>query len=227
MSVRGIGAWSAATAVLLALVGCGSSGSQSSTSSSAAAAPSTTAASSTPSTAQTTAAPTSSAASTTPTSSAGVTPPGTKLAVGKTAILALKPLGDVSSSPATERVQITVESIVKGTLADFNGIQLNAAQKAGIPFYVKVRLTNVGPGDLSASNNDPSIDIEGVDNTGQTQQSLTFIGNFPRCNSISPPKPMTRGKSFETCLTFLIPGGITAAAYTGTSDYSNSPVTWK
>jgi hypothetical protein len=38
---------------------------------------------------------------------------------------------------------------------------------------------------------------------------------------------MTTGKSYETCLTFLVPGGITAAAYTGDSDYIDSPVMWK
>jgi hypothetical protein len=210
MSAKGMGALPLAALVASGMFGCG--GSKSSTSSSAAPAPSTTpASSSTPA----------------PPSGAGLTAPGTKLATGKTAIVGYKPTGDYSNSPAKQRLQITVTSIVKGTLADFSGIKLDAAQKASTPFYVKVRLTNVGPGDVAAGTNDPSVDIEGLDSTGQTQQSVTFLGDFPRCNATSPVRPMTHGKSFATCLTFLVPGGITAAAYTGTSDYVNSPVTWR
>ncbi|HEY6396601.1 MAG TPA: hypothetical protein VIX82_04000 [Solirubrobacteraceae bacterium] len=109
---------------------------------------------------------------------------------------------------------------------DFNGIQLNAAQKASIPEYVKVRLSDLSPGDASGSNNDPSVAVEGVDNTGQQQQSVTFFGTFPRCNSVSAPHPFTQGKSLETCLTFMVPGGITHAAWIGADSYVSSPVSW-
>lgn len=216
----------AAVIVVVAIVGCGSS---SSTSTSSPATSSTRTAPVPSTTGAATSAPTSTAPSTTAAAvpSGAVTAPGTKLAVGKTAIVAYKRGSDFSNSPATQRLQITVTSIVKGTLADFNGLQLDATQKAGTPFYVKVRIANVGPGDVAAGTDDPSVDIEGLDSTGQTQQSVTFLGTFPRCNAVSPPKRMTRGKSFDTCLTFLVPGGIKAAAYTGTSDYVNSPVTWR
>jgi hypothetical protein len=147
--------------------------------------------------------------------------------VGQTALVAYKPTSDFSNSPAKDRLEVTVTSITKGTLSDFNGIQLDAAEKASTPFYVKVRIKNAGPGDVTASDSDPSVEVQGVDKTGQTQQSVTFIGDFPKCNDVTPPKHMTTGKSYETCLTFLVPGGITAAAYTGDSDYIDSPVTWK
>jgi hypothetical protein len=85
----------------------------------------------------------------------------------------------------------TAIRIVKGSLADFSGLKLNATQKAGTPFYVKVRITNVGPGNLSADDNDPSVQIEGIDSTGQPQQSVSFIGDFPRCNSDYESSPVT------------------------------------
>ena len=72
----------------------------------------------------------------------------------------------------------------------------------------------------------PGIQIEGVDKTGQTQQSVTFFGDFPKCDEKSAPNPMGVGSSFETCLTFLVPGGITKVAYTGTESYIDKPVTW-
>jgi hypothetical protein len=71
------------------------------------------------------------------------------------------------------------------------------------------------------------VSIAGVDDTGATQQSTVTIGEFPRCEDKEPPKPFSRGKTVETCLIFLVPGGITKAAYTGTEAYVTSPVTWK
>ncbi len=228
MSAMGTRILPVAAFVVVAVVGCGGGGSKSSTSTSSPAAFSTSTASVPATAGASTAAPSSTATSTPASAPAGaVTAPGTKLAVGRTAIVAYKPGSDFSNSPAKQRLQITVTSIAKGTLADFNGLKLDATQKAGTPFYVKVRIENVGPGDAAAGTDDPSVDIEGLDSTGQTQQSVTFLGTFPRCDDVSPPKLLTRGKSFATCLTFLVPGGITAAAYTGTSDYVSSPVTWR
>jgi hypothetical protein len=161
-------------------------------------------------------------ARTTPAES-GITAPGTALTAGQTATVYYTP-------PLTTgkkfMLKVTVESIQKGTLADFNGIRLDAAQKASTPEYVKIRLSDLSPGTASASNNDPSVAINGIDNTGQQQQSVTFFGTFPRCNAVSAPQPFTQGKSFETCLTFLVPGGITKAAWIGTDGYIGSPVTW-
>jgi hypothetical protein len=136
-----------------------------------------------------------------------------------------KPLSaSPSDKTTTLTLKVTVGSIERGTLADFNGIQLNANQKAGIPEYVKVRLTNLGPGAMRGS--DASVAVEGVDNTGQTEQSVTFIGDFPRCPDNESNTPLSSGQSFETCLTFLVPGGITKVAYSGTNSYIDSPVTW-
>jgi hypothetical protein len=40
------------------------------------------------------------------------------------------------------------------------------------------------------------------------------------------PNPLRAGQSFQTCLRYLPPGGITKVAYTGTNAYETSPVTW-
>lgn len=210
------------SALALALTACG--GGSSSTSSSPTATHATssaTASASASSTVPTT--PATPATATTPASGSGITAPGASLTSGQTAtVLYTPPL----TTGKKFMLKVTVESIQKGTLADFNGIQLDAAQKASTPVYVRVRLSDLSLGNASASNNDPSVAINGIDNTGQQQQSVTFFGTFPRCNSVSAPRPFTRGTSFETCLTFMVPGGITKAAWIGTDSYINSPVTW-
>jgi hypothetical protein len=154
--------------------------------------------------------------------------PGAKLAAGQSATVPYQTTKSNGANGPTYKLSITVESIERGTLADFNGIQLDADQKASTPYYVQVRLANLGPGTLNTSDNDPAGQIQGVDKTGQPQDSVTFLlGTFPRCPDHDTPKAFKPGQSFSTCLTFLVPGGITKVAYTGPpQSYYDSPVTW-
>jgi hypothetical protein len=201
----------------LVLAGCGGA----SHSASKTASGTTSSAPSTTTAASTTAGSTAPAASSVP----GATPPGQALSVGASATLPYTPVS-APHGPGKFKLGVVVSAIEKGTLSDFNGVKLDATEKAATPVYVKVKITNLGDGDAGTPDN-PSLNIEGIDNTGETQQSVTFLGEFPRCEGKEPPKPFTHGKSFETCLVFLVPGGITKVAYTGTEAYVESPVTWK
>jgi hypothetical protein len=177
-----------------------------------------------PATAGTTTTAASSGAATTAsvsTKSGGVASPGTKLSVGQTAKVAYTPVGS-GAGPST--LLVTVKSFQKGSLSDFNGIQLDASQKAGTPYYVKVHVQNLGPHTIDVDGT--AAAIEGVDNTGNNQQSVTFIGSFPPCNDMASTTPLGAGHSYDDCLTFLVPGGITKVSYNGTTDYIDSPVTW-
>jgi cytoskeletal protein RodZ len=207
-------------AVVIVLAGCGGGGSSSSSAqtSPATTTSTTTTSVSTPSTAAST---TSSAAS-----ASGTTAPGSSLAVGDTATVPYQPVGANQSAKPKFTLQVTITALEKGSLNDFNGIKLDATEKASTPVYIKAKISNAGPGDAGGGGN-PSVNVEGVDTSGETQQSVTFFGDFPRCEYVEAPKPFTKGKSFTTCLTFLIPGGITKAAYTGTEKYVLTPVTWK
>jgi hypothetical protein len=118
------------------------------------------------------------------------------------------------ASGPTYKLQVTVDSIKKGSLKDFNGIQLNSNEKASTPYYATVRITNVGPTSFNTSSNDPAISVEGVDDTGNTDTSVTCFGTFPPCPDADTPNPLRAGQSFQTCLTYLVPGGITKVAYT-------------
>jgi hypothetical protein len=153
-------------------------------------------------------------------SSGGALAPGTKLTVGASATVRYTPLSH--STPSN--LKVTVQSLQKGTLDDFKGIDLDASQKAATPVYVKVKVTNLGPGTIDVDAT--SAAIEGLDSTGNTAQSVTFIGTFPRCPDNQSTTQMRAGSSYSNCLTFLVPGGIDKVAYTGTDAYINSPVTW-
>jgi len=153
-------------------------------------------------------------------SSGGTAAPATKLAVGSSATVRYTPLSHATPS----NLKVTVQSLEKGTLNDFKGLDLDASQKAATPVYVKVKVTNLGPGTIDVDAT--SAAIEGLDSTGNTAQSVTFIGTFPRCPDHQSTTQMHAGSSYNNCLTFLVPGGIDKVAYTGTDAYINSPVTW-
>ena len=153
-------------------------------------------------------------------SSGGTAAPGTKLTVGASATVRYTPLSHATPS----NLKVTVQSLQKGTLDDFKGLDLDASQKAATPVYVKVKVTNLGPGTIDVDAT--SAAIEGLDSTGNTAQSVTFIGTFPRCPDHQSTAQMRAGSSYDNCLTFLVPGGIEKVAYTGTDAYINSPVTW-
>lgn len=153
--------------------------------------------------------------------------PGTTLPMGQTVTLPFDTTTSTGGNGPSYKLKVTVVSLKQGTLSDFNGIQLDSSEKASTPDYVRIAITNLGPGKINTENNDPTGAIEGVDHTGQPQDSVTFIlGSFPPCPPATEPNPLAVGHTFRTCLTFLVPGGITKVAYTGTQSYYDTPLTW-
>lgn len=138
----------------------------------------------------------------------GLTPPGTHLGFGTAATVGWVPptLDTGTGAHKGLKLQVTVESIQKGTIADFTNIDLNAAEKKSTPYYVRVRLTalgNVAP----PKDNDPALTFTAIDDRGQEQDNITILGTFQRCDDPSPPTSFANGKSYQSCLTYLIPGG--------------------
>jgi hypothetical protein len=203
------------TVVVGALVGaCGSSGGSSSNGSA-----------STTSGGAASAAASSSSTATTASSSAtaGVAKPGTGLSVGQTATVTYTPLTSSGNGKA-RTVKVTVASIRTGSAADLKTLDVSGAPKGALPQYATVTVTNLGP--LSIDVDGTSDAIQGIDHSGNQQDPVSIIGDFPPCNQNSATTPVAAGASFHTCLTYLVSGGITKVAWTGTDDYMNSPVTW-
>jgi hypothetical protein len=204
-----------AAVVVGALVGaCGSSGGSSSTGSG----------STTSGGAASAAASSSSTATTTSSSAtAGVAKPGTGLSVGQTATVTYTPLTSSGNGKA-RTVKVTVASIRPGSAADLKALDVSGAPKGALPQYATVTVTNLGP--LSIDVDGTSDAIQGIDHSGNQQSPVSIIGDCPPCDQNSSTAPVAAGASFHTCLTYLVSGGITKVAWTGTDDYMNSPVTW-
>lgn len=158
----------------------------------------------------------------------GSTEPGAELTIGDTAHVTRKPLDDTFENETTYEMDVTVLEIEKGSIDHFKGMSLDEGQKQSTPYYVKVRLTSTGDAALPADD-DPDLGIEAIDDRGQEQPSITFIGDFDRCDDKKPPKAFKGGRSYETCLAFLAGrgGSIVEARWTGASDYVIDPVVWK
>jgi hypothetical protein len=220
MGTADLGRFGAAAVLLSALLAaCGGSGGSSGAATTSAAALASSGSSATASTTSSTTASTTSSAHGKP----GVTAPGTGLSVGQTATLTYTPLTS-SGNGKPRTLRITVASIRTGTSADLKGVDLSGAPKGAIPQYATVTVTNLGP--LSIDVDGTSVAIQGIDHSGNQQSPVSFIGDFPPCEENSSTKPVAAGGSFHTCLTFLVSGGITKVGYTGTDNYTSSPVTW-
>lgn len=165
----------------------------------------------------------STATATSSSATAAVAKPGTGLSFGQTATVTYTPLTSSGNGKA-RTVKVTVASIRTGSAADLKALDVSGAPKGALPQYATVTVTNLGP--LSIDVDGTSDAIQGIDHSGNQQDPVSIIGDFPPCNQNSSTAPVAAGASFHTCLTYLVSGGITKVAWTGTNDYMNSPVTW-
>jgi hypothetical protein len=138
----------------------------------------------------------------------GLTPPGTRLGFGQMATVAWVPQPSAAGKGQSTALdlRVSVESIEKGSIADFANMGLDASERASTPYYVKMRITALD-GTPPPPDSDPAITLQAIDDRGQEQQSVTFIGTFSRCDDVTPPKPFVSQKSYQSCLAYLMPGG--------------------
>ena len=200
MTASRIAALVAAGALALGMAACGSSNDSGGGSTTTAASADTTAATSTTTETTTT-------TTTADTTSGGLTPPGTKLGMGDEATVGWVPPSKFSATGAQTgyKLQVSVDKIEKGTIGDFKNIDLDADQKRSTPYYVTVTVKALE--DVKTGTDDPDISFDAIDDRGQEQGSVTFFGTFDRCDDKQVPRPFTNGKSYESCITYLMPGG--------------------
>ena len=167
--------------------------------------------------------------------SGSLTPPGTHLAFGRATVGWVPPSQDTGNGAHKGlTLQVTVVSIQKGTMADFRNIELNANERKSTPYYVQLRVTALGS-TPPPKDSDPAITFTAIDDRGQEQQSVTFLGTFARCDDPFPPKQFVSGKTYQSCLTYLIPGGGSIqkvqwdngpAAANQVTPYFERPIVW-
>jgi hypothetical protein len=215
-----VGALAIAIALTLAAAGCG--GSSSSKTSSTPSAPAVTSSS---------AADTTQAPSTTSPAASGArstTAAGTKLALGSPTIVNYQPGG---SPMPTYRLQLTVLAIKQGSPAELDGVELEKAEQGQTPYYVTLRIQNIGAGNAAAEENQPAAAFQAIDDRGQKGQELAVLGNFRPCPDVTQPKQFTHGVTYQTCVIYLVGGGgsIVQEEWTGNGAdaYSENPIVWK
>ena len=168
--------------------------------------------------------------------SGSLTPPGTRLALGGPATVGWVPPSQDLGTGAHKgiKLQVTVVSIQKGTMADFRNVELNGTQRNSTPYYVQLRVTALSNASVP-KDSDPAITFTAIDDRGQEQQSVTFLGTFARCDDPFPPKQFVSGKTYQSCLTYLIPGGGSIqkvqwdngpAAANQVTPYFERPIVW-
>jgi hypothetical protein len=213
-----------AVGILLAIVAGGCGGSSSSTTSSSASAPATASSS--------TSAPTQTASATASTgaesAAGGTTAAGTKLALGTPAIVNYEPGGPPKP---TYRLQLTVLGIKKGSQTELDGVELEKSEQGKTPYYVTLRIQNVGSGDAGAEENQPAASFQATDDRGQQGQELTVLGNFRPCPTVTQPKHFTHGVTYQTCVIYMVGGNgsIVQEDWTGSGAdaYTENPIVWK
>ena len=178
--------------------------------------------------------PTETEATKAPAAKGGLTPPGTKLSVGQTATVGWTPPSQSTAQGPGKaiKLQVAVTALEKGTQDDLKNISLDADQKGATPYFMKVKITNLGA--TGPSTDEPDLTFDAIDDRKQEQGSVTFIGDFPRCENEESPKPFSKGKSYESCLTYLVQGGTIEEIRwkdgppdeNGISEYFNKPVVW-
>jgi hypothetical protein len=159
----------------------------------------------------------------------GSTKPGAQLSIGQTGHVTFAPMHtdtDVND-PLRVQIDVTVVSIRKGAISDLSRFDLNAGQKASVPYYLTSKVTNNGA-PFPTQFSEP--DIAAFDTHGNTQSSLgLLLGNLKQCPQVAAPKVWKTGQSTTSCDVYLMPQGsaIVSAQYIGTPAYAASPVTWK
>jgi hypothetical protein len=168
--------------------------------------------------------------------SGSLTPPGTHLTFGREATVGWVPPSQDTGTGAHRgiKLRVTVVSIQKGTMADFRNVQLNGNERKSTPYYVQLRVTALASAPVPKNSN-PAITFTAIDDRGQQQQSITFLGTFSRCDDPLPPKQFVSGKTYQSCLAYLIPGGGSIqkvqwdngpAAANEVTPYFDRPIVW-
>jgi hypothetical protein len=161
---------------------------------------------------------------TTPTQSvevpAGVTltDAGTKLAFGQSATVAYQP-NDKRSTVL--RLQVT--KVTRGTIAELSAYVLDARTRQSTPYYVHVKVANLGTGDVGHTD----VPLWVVDNTDTLIHSSSFTNSFTKCPSKALPTPFAPHATLSTCLVYLVPNHGTLTSVSFRPVQALEPILWR
>ena len=150
---------------------------------------------------------------------------GETLALGTRVVASYVVYGKAAGAKQTTKLGVTALRVRKGKIADFKGFNLDAKQKATVPYYVEVKYENLGKLKLERFLMDPSIE----DSEGQEYKPINLIvvsGTFKPCPNPSRSR-LQPGKSFTLCAPILLPKGKTYERVRFSGDVLQDPYFWK
>ncbi|WP_028642264.1 hypothetical protein [Nocardioides sp. URHA0020] len=148
-----------------------------------------------------------------------LTPQGKHLEVGDTATVAYQPRQDevgVLDLGVTKLERTTVKK-------SLSAWQLTAAQKKATPYFVHVRVTNVGETDLGGRR----VPLYVVNEDNLLLESTPFASSFTACPSTALPKKFGPGAKADMCLVYLAPDAGTLEAVSFRPEETFNPITWE
>jgi hypothetical protein len=140
--------------------------------------------------------------------------------------LAFKEKATVAYEPNTQRssvLELSVDSVQQGRIADFAAYQMDAATKRSHPYYVRVTVKNVGTGNLGRA----AVPLFAVNSSNALVQPSSFNNTFTKCPSKPLPATFGQGQSVKGCLAYLIPAGGTLTAMSFRPLQAFEPITWE
>lgn len=147
-----------------------------------------------------------------------LTEPGTELKFGQKATVAYEP-----NPKRSTVVELTVRSVTRGSIKDLSMYNLDDRLKASVPYYVRVKVANVGKGDIGKT----PIPLWAVDTRDTLIQASSFTNVYKRCPSRPLPASFAPRDKTTACLVYLIPdrGKLTGVSYRPLQAYA--PIEWK
>lgn len=146
-----------------------------------------------------------------------LTEPGSELALGNPATIAWAPRAGVVGA-----LRIEVIRLRKGTIKDFQGFTVEAADRSSTPYYVTANVTNAGATDLGGVD----VPLYMVDATDTLYEQNHFGGEFKPCAAKPLPKPFVAAQGATVCLVYLAPNHGTLTAVSFRPSQTFDPITW-
>lgn len=142
---------------------------------------------------------------------------GTELKFGESATVAYAP-----NEQRKTVLDLTVVSATKGTIADLAGYTLEERTRQSTPYYVRVKVKNVGVGDVGKT----LVPLFLVDNRNTLISASSFTNSFAKCPSTPLPTTFAPNAEASTCLVYLAPdkGTLTGVSFRAVQEFA--PIVW-
>lgn len=146
-----------------------------------------------------------------------LTPSGTSLDFRETATVAYE-----AGRGRGSVLGLTVLGAQEGRVRDLSAFQLDDVTRASTPYYVRVRVANLGEEDLGGT----AVPLFAVDGRDTLVQPSSFTAEFARCPSTPLPESFAPDDTVTRCLVYLLPDAGTLEAVSYRPLQSFEAITW-